>query len=83
MLQTSPRPDAVRRIIVLTDGHANEGLTNPDALAGMVGGGRTNGVTTSVIGFGDGYDEVLQEPWRIRVAAMTTGAGPDDVFTSV
>lgn len=59
MLTASPRPDAIRRIIVLTDGHANAGLTDRDALAGMVGGGRAHGVTTSVIGFGDGYDEVL------------------------
>ncbi|MGA1035528.1 MAG: vWA domain-containing protein [Ilumatobacteraceae bacterium] len=59
MLNRSPRQDAIRRIIILTDGHANEGLTDRDALAGMVAGGRTHGVTTSVIGFGDGYDEVL------------------------
>lgn len=59
MLNRSPRQDAIRRIIILTDGHTNEGLTDRDALAGMVAGGRTHGVTTSVIGFGDGYDEVL------------------------
>ena len=79
MLQTSPRPDAVRRIIVLTDGHANEGLTNPDALAGMVGGGRTNGVTTSVIGFGDGYDEVLAGTLANQGGGNDYWcAGPDD-----
>ena len=79
MLQASPQPDAIRRIIVLTDGHANEGLTNPDALAGMVGGGRTSGVTTSVIGFGDGYDEVLAGALANQGGGNDYWcAGPDD-----
>ena len=59
MLEASPRPDAIRRIIILTDGQANVGETNPDKLAGIAGAARSRNITTTTIGFGDGYDEQL------------------------
>ncbi len=59
MLTLQPRPDALRRIILLTDGHANAGLTGMNQLAPLVKTGHTQGVTTSFIGFSDGYDEEL------------------------
>ncbi len=59
MLTMQPRPDALRRIILLTDGHANAGLTGMNQLAPLVKSGHTQGVTTSFIGFSDGYDEEL------------------------
>lgn len=59
MLQASPRPGAIRRIVLLTDGHANAGVSDADSLATMVRGGQYDGVTTSCIGFADGYQEEL------------------------
>lgn len=59
MLTQQPRPDALRRIILLTDGHANAGLTGMDQLAPLVKTGHAQGVTTSFIGFSDNYDEEL------------------------
>jgi len=58
-LVTARRPGALSRIVVLTDGQVNVGVTDHDALATMVAGGTAQGVTTSFIGFRDGFDEQL------------------------
>jgi Ca-activated chloride channel homolog len=78
MLTGAPRPEALRRIILLTDGHANAGITGADQLVPLIKSGYRQGVTTSCIGFDDGYDEQL-------LAALADGgmgneywcAGPD------
>jgi Ca-activated chloride channel family protein len=57
ILNGSLRDGALRRIIVLTDGHANAGISDEDALAELVGTGRQQSITTSFIGFSDGFDE--------------------------
>ena len=59
MLAGKRRPDALRRVILLTDGHANVGITEPDELVTFVRGAGAQGVSTSCIGFADGYDEHL------------------------
>lgn len=59
LLNTTPRPGAVRRIVLLTDGHANNGVTDPDRLATMVNSGTASDITSSFIGFADGHDETL------------------------
>ena len=46
ILTSSKRPDSVARVVVLTDGHANAGVTEPDALCTMVRGATDHGVTT-------------------------------------
>ena len=71
MLLSDVRPNALRRIIVLTDGHANIGIVDSDELCGLLGSARDQGVTTSAIGFDDGYDEVL------LAALADAGAGND------
>ena len=54
---TSPGP---KKIILLTDGLANEGITDPDALAKMArGAAEERGIGTTTIGFGEGFDEDL------------------------
>ena len=63
---------------MLTDGHANAGITGADQLVPLIKSGYRQGVTTSCIGFDDGYDEQL-------LAALAVGgmgndywcAGPD------
>jgi Ca-activated chloride channel homolog len=50
---------AVNRVILLTDGHANEGITDRGTLAGMARSAAEAGVTTTTVGFGERYDERL------------------------
>jgi len=85
MLTADVRPGAIRRIILLTDGHANAGITGVGQLAPLVKSGHLQGVTTSLIGFSDHYDEVLLA--ALADAGMGNDywcAGPDQaaqVFT--
>ena len=52
-LQASPR------VLLLSDGQANEGVTGRDEIARHVGALLERGVVTSALGIGDGYDEEL------------------------
>jgi Ca-activated chloride channel family protein len=46
-------------LLLLSDGHANAGVIDPDRLADVAAGARRHGVTTSTVGIGLGYDEAL------------------------
>ncbi len=48
-----------RRVVLLTDGHANVGITDRDTLLELARTARKNGITTTTIGVGDGYDDDL------------------------
>jgi len=50
-------PPATRRVLLLTDGQANVGVTEPGALVGMATTARGEGVATTTIGFGDDFEE--------------------------
>lgn len=50
---------AVHRVLLLTDGHANVGITDPVELAELAAQSKAKGITTSCVGVGDGYDEAL------------------------
>lgn len=50
---------ALRRVLLLSDGLANEGETNPDVLAARAALLRAQGVATSTFGLGADFDEVL------------------------
>jgi Ca-activated chloride channel family protein len=52
-------PRMTARVILLSDGHANEGIICRDALSGHAGELRRRGVLSSALGIGDGYDEQL------------------------
>jgi Ca-activated chloride channel homolog len=53
------KPGLMPRIIILSDGHANEGITDPAELREHAGELRLRGVLTSCLGIGDSYDENL------------------------
>jgi Ca-activated chloride channel homolog len=46
-------------LLLISDGHANQGVTDPDQLNAVARHAHTNAVTTSTLGYGLGYDEVL------------------------
>lgn len=48
-------------LILLSDGQANEGEQNPDVLQSIASKALKASITTSTIGIGDGYSEVLLE----------------------
>ena len=50
--------DGVRRVLLLTDGLANVGITDHDELVSLASGTKAQASTTT-IGFGDGFDEDL------------------------
>jgi Mg-chelatase subunit ChlD len=50
---------SLKRVILMTDGLANEGLTDPDALADFAAKMQEQGITTTTIGVGSGYNEFL------------------------
>ncbi|MDQ8155225.1 MAG: VWA domain-containing protein, partial [Gemmatimonadota bacterium] len=50
---------SVNRIILMTDGQANEGITDRDQLTAMCRAAAAEGISTSTVGFGIDYDEDL------------------------
>lgn len=69
-IQTSQNLSAqLNRVILLSDGLANVGETNPDTIASDVHGLAKRGVSTSTMGVGDDYDEDL------LTAMATSGDG--------
>ncbi|WP_346293259.1 vWA domain-containing protein [Sphaerothrix gracilis] len=54
-------PEHLNRVILLSDGLANVGETNPDAIAQDVHGLSQRGISTSALGVGNDYSEDLLE----------------------
>lgn len=54
-------PERLNRVIILSDGLANVGETNPDRIATDVHGLSRHGVSTTTMGVGDDYNEDLME----------------------
>lgn len=52
-------PGVSRRVVLITDGHANEGITDVSSLVELARSARASGITTTTIGIGDGYDDAL------------------------
>ena len=60
-------------LLLLSDGHANEGIADPDPLAGIAARAHASGITTSTLGVGLGYDEAL-------MAAIARGGSGNALF---
>jgi len=83
------------RVIILSDGHANEGISDGAELCEHAGELRSRGVLTSALGIGDGYDEQLLRGiaenggGRLHDAELTEEIGSvllgelDDIFGTV
>ena len=65
--------EAGATLILVSDGHANAGETNPDVLGSVAGRARAEGVTTSSLGYGLGYDERL-------LSAIARRGGGNEAF---
>ena len=52
-------PRSANRVLLLTDGLANVGITDPEQLVGMCAHANEHGIRTTTIGFGEDYDEQL------------------------
>ena len=61
--------EGVNRCLLLTDGLANQGITDRDELARHAGELRARGVSTSTFGVGNDFDEVLLQ------SMATSGGG--------
>lgn len=46
-------------VLLISDGHANAGVTDPERLDNVAAQAKSTGVTTTALGLGLGYDEVL------------------------
>lgn len=56
----APRQDGrIPRVLVLTDGMANQGITTSEGLSGLVSAVRTRGAAVSCMGLGTSYNEQL------------------------
>ena len=60
-------------VLLISDGHANAGVTDAGQLGSVAVQARSNGVTTSTLGFGLGYDERL-------LAALAHGGSGNELF---
>ncbi|MCH6567004.1 MAG: VWA domain-containing protein, partial [Nitrospinae bacterium] len=68
-LERSAPDDEMMRVIVLTDGKANRGITDTDELRRLVGSARSRGITVSTMGCGAEFDE------DVLVAMAEAGGG--------
>ncbi len=59
--ESGRKRDGLNRVLLLSDGLANQGVTDPNAIAKAVKGLATRGVGTTTMGLGDDYNEDLLE----------------------
>lgn len=60
-------------VLVISDGHVNAGIRDVDELAGVTATAYADGIVTSTLGYGQGYDETL-------LAALARSGSGNHVF---
>jgi Ca-activated chloride channel family protein len=69
-----------RRVVLLTDGLANHGVTDPGAIAAEVAEAARRGIATSALGIGEDYNEELLEAMaRAGDGSYTFVESPDQL----
>ena len=58
-LEAAPKTGNTGRLILISDGLANEGVTDPAALGNMAAGARRHEFAVSTVGVGDDFNETL------------------------
>jgi Ca-activated chloride channel homolog len=68
-----------RKLLLLTDGHLNQGIVEPAQVRQIVGSGlEKERIRTSCLGFGDGYNEdLLDELSKAASGALHDAASPE------
>ncbi len=61
-LHQEQHPEYLHRLLILTDGQANEGVVDPETLAGVAADLRRRGISTSAVGIGEDYSTEQIEP---------------------
>ena len=75
--------DGTNRIILLTDGQANQGITDLGRLVAMSAGGAAERVSTSCIGFGAHFNEELLEPMAKEAGGNYWFVESEDQMTGI
>ena len=79
-LQGNVSRERIARIILLSDGQANHGLTDINAIAEHVAKAAAAGITTSTVGLGEGFNEQLMTRMaRAGEGAANFGQTADDL----
>ncbi|NBN95916.1 MAG: VWA domain-containing protein, partial [Verrucomicrobia bacterium] len=74
------RKDRIARVILLSDGQANHGLTDETAICQHVARAAAAGITTSTVGLGHGFNETLMTGMaRAGEGAANFGQTADDL----
>ncbi|MEH2106047.1 vWA domain-containing protein [Nostoc sp.] len=68
-VKTRLDPQKINRVLLLTDGHANMGIQDPKVLTATSGQKAEEGITTTTLGFAQGFNEDL----LIGMARAATG----------
>ncbi len=68
-----------RKLLLLTDGHLNQGIIEPAQVRQIVGSGlEKEQIRTSCLGFGDGYNEdLLDQLSKVAAGALHDAASPE------
>lgn len=75
--------EGTNRVILLTDGQANQGVTDLGQLVAMSAAGATERVSTSCIGFGAHFNEQLLEPMAREAGGNYWFVESEDQMTGI
>jgi len=71
-------------VVLLSDGHANEGITNPSELRAHADEMASRGVTTSTVGVGDGYSPLqLEALSEGGLGRLHDAATPEEIIETI
>src|SRR5215472_11742011 len=73
-----------RKILVLTDGHLNQGITEPDRVEALTRSGYgKDGIRTACLGFGDAYNEEVLEAMSVVGHGQLHDADSPEKFPAI